>query len=282
MITSLALERLRGVRAGRLDGLRPLSVLVGPAGGGKSAALEGLLMAGARDARLAADLVTARRGGTSGYANLAFHQGAEGEARISLGVESGEAREVVVGAGGVIAAGEGPGAWLFDGRAPESALVEAAFASGRAEAVAGLVREVAPGLDALRWTGGAVEAVLDGRPLPLALCGDGVAGLARLALGLAGCEGGLALVEEPEARQHPAVIFRTARALAEAARRGVQVVVSTHSRQLLADLLSPASGLELSDVAVFRLRLREGRMDVSRFSGADAAFALVQLEDDLR
>src|SRR5580704_18693644 len=40
MITSLDIQNLRGIRQGKLDGLRPLTILLGPNGCGKSTVLE--------------------------------------------------------------------------------------------------------------------------------------------------------------------------------------------------------------------------------------------------
>ncbi len=45
MITSIEIENLRGIRAGRLNGLAPLTILTGPNGCGKSTVLDALLIA---------------------------------------------------------------------------------------------------------------------------------------------------------------------------------------------------------------------------------------------
>ena len=53
------------------------------------------------------------------------------------------------------------------------------------------------------------------------------------------------LVEEPEAHQHPAVIAQAAKVLLGAARRGVQIMASTHSLELIDALVANADAADL-------------------------------------
>lgn len=50
------------------------------------------------------------------------------------------------------------------------------------------------------------------------------------------------MVEEPEVYQHPRSIRQQARALLAAMRRGVQLVVTTHSLELIDEVVSEATG----------------------------------------
>jgi predicted ATPase len=48
MIDAIEIENLRGIRHGRLDGLKPLTILTGPNASGKSTVLDALLIAATR------------------------------------------------------------------------------------------------------------------------------------------------------------------------------------------------------------------------------------------
>jgi ABC-type multidrug transport system ATPase subunit len=118
--------------------------------------------------------------------------------------------------------------------------------------------------------------------VPVELAGDGTHALVCLALELAIPPQGLALLEEPEVHLHPAGVQLSARAILEAVRRGVQVVLSTHSLELIDALIGQATPDDLARLAVYRTRLRDGRLLTSRFSGAEAADMRLQIEEDLR
>ncbi len=79
--------------------------------------------------------------------------------------------------------------------------------------------------------------------VPVAGAGSGIYAIVRLALEVAAPPGGLVLVEEPEAHQHPDVIAQTAKVLLAAARRDVQLIVSTHSLELIDALVAPRRSL---------------------------------------
>ncbi|MGH7340867.1 MAG: hypothetical protein ACREKH_10295, partial [Candidatus Rokuibacteriota bacterium] len=91
-----------------------------------------------------------------------------------------------------------------------------------------------------------------------------------------------AVVEEPEVYQHPKAIRQGARVLLANVRRGVQMILSTHSLELIDALLAEASGEDLDRVALFNLRLDDGELKAGRRSGAEIAFARQTLENDLR
>ncbi len=121
-----------------------------------------------------------------------------------------------------------------------------------------------------------------GRIVPVELAGDGIQAVIRLALELAMKPGGLALLEEPEVHLHPAALQLCAQAITEATRRGVQVVMSTHSLELIDALLAAVEPTVLTTTAVFRTRLEHGRLATSRLTGGEALNARTQIEEDLR
>lgn len=118
--------------------------------------------------------------------------------------------------------------------------------------------------------------------LPLALAGDGVRLLLRLSLELAAPVGGVVLLEEPEVHMHPGAIRQVAKAILAAVARGIQVIMTTHSLELIDSLLAETSAEDLYKLSFYRLQLNDGILKSSRLSGADAALARSQIEDDLR
>jgi energy-coupling factor transporter ATP-binding protein EcfA2 len=120
--------------------------------------------------------------------------------------------------------------------------------------------------------------------VPVALSGEGVAALIRTLLELAMCRsGGLALLEEPEIHQHPRTLRLMAQGSARAVKRGVQVVLTTHSLELIEDLLFFADRTELLDqTAVHLVRLRDHALTATRVDGATARFQLNEIGEDLR
>jgi energy-coupling factor transporter ATP-binding protein EcfA2 len=117
--------------------------------------------------------------------------------------------------------------------------------------------------------------------VPLGLAGDGVKLAVRASMELAASHDGVVLFEEPDAHLHPAAIWLVAKAMVEAVRGGVQVILSTHSLELV-DALIAESVDDLSRLAVLRTRLQEGELVTSRTAGEDARHARVDMEEDLR
>jgi AAA15 family ATPase/GTPase len=119
--------------------------------------------------------------------------------------------------------------------------------------------------------------------IPVAAAGSGVEWLVHLGLGLALPPGCLALVEEPEVFLHPAAIQQAARAIWTAIRSGVQVVLTTHSLELIDALVSePETDEELDLMAVYRLALRDGILLSSRAPGKEVSFLRATIDEDLR
>lgn len=118
--------------------------------------------------------------------------------------------------------------------------------------------------------------------VPVDVAGDGVRALVRIALELAGRPESVILLEEPELHQHPGALVMTARALLAAAARGVQVVLSTHSLELIDALVDQADGEALDRLAVYRLALPRGELRTHRVAGQRVAALRQQLAEDLR
>jgi energy-coupling factor transporter ATP-binding protein EcfA2 len=161
-----------------------------------------------------------------------------------------------------------------------------AIRSGRKAEVVGLLRDLGTGIDGLEGADdGGVPSLYITRPgggVPIGLAGDGVQALADLALNLAAPEGHVLLVEEPEVFLHPKGIWLAAKALLAAQRRGVQLFVTTHSEELIESILDQATDEDLARMATYRLGLRDGALESTRFAGADAKRIVNDVGGDFR
>jgi ABC-type uncharacterized transport system ATPase component len=118
--------------------------------------------------------------------------------------------------------------------------------------------------------------------LPIGLAGDGVQLLLRLVMALTAEPDTTLLLEEPESHMHPGAIRLIAQAIHGATARGVQVVLSTHSLELIDALTLGRPNIELARVAVYRIALDRGNLKSTRLDGQDVALARSSIEDDLR
>ncbi len=125
---------------------------------------------------------------------------------------------------------------------------------------------------------------LPGGPVPATLSGDGVLAALRIVFQLAAAEG-VALIEEPEVHQHPAGLARVTLAIVTAVRLGLQVILTTHSLELIDHLIAHLSDEELSQedfLTVTRVRLENGRLNTTKSAASEVAHARVEIEEDLR
>lgn len=120
-----------------------------------------------------------------------------------------------------------------------------------------------------------------GGALPVSVAGDGVRLLLALSFELSRPEGGLVLLEEPETHLHPAAIRQAARAIHAASNRGIQIVITTHSLDLIDSLLE-AFGDSLDKLAFYRVRLNGGELVSNRHTGQEASEARTRIAEDLR
>lgn len=124
-----------------------------------------------------------------------------------------------------------------------------------------------------------------GRPsVPLHVAGDGIRRIVELSLAVLGGPPGFVAAEEPENFLHPGARRVCIEVLWAAANRGEQLFVSTHSLELLDELLDLRADRpeELEKVAVYNVALDAGVLRVRRYSGGDARAAREILGEDLR
>ncbi len=302
MIKSIQIKRLRGVREGRLDDLTPLVVLVGPNGAGKSTVLDALLLGSSVDPVVALQIQSLRRPGLAD--RWLFHR-SEGEIGCIATVQPNPAaksqeRHVHLalqsqrhGQQAHVKTHNGPSlrcrvvdSRLLAHQEPLHKLWTEAVRVGRRKQVEQLVGEVVPGLESIEiLTEGdtpVLHFVFADHSIPVASAGDGAQMVLRFCLELASKEVDVVLLEEPEAHQHPGAIRQSAKAVWAAVRQGVQVVISTHSLELIDFLLGEAGEEDIEKLSVYRLALEDGKLLSNRLTGAEARFSRVQIEDDLR
>ncbi len=158
---------------------------------------------------------------------------------------------------------------------------------GRREEIKRVIAEIVPGVIDVEILTEQDQPVLyfvySDRSVPAALAGDGVFALLRLILQFGANSEGTILLEEPEVHQHPAALRQSARAIWVAIRRGLQVVLTTHSLELIDALLAESNDQDLEKLSLYRLALSEdGLLASTRIEGSDVAFARTEIENDLR
>jgi len=346
VIHSIRIESLRGIRAGALDGLGRIAILVGPNGCGKSTVLDAMLIAaspspgdavgrvvsrcaelrngarwlfwrGGKEEQPRATIDIASEDGRQRSATLRIlpdvspsleekltqarwrgpyreiqtvitHDGDELEARTAFSFENDYRFEQT----GVASLRQGPQIKLIEPRpgglhASLSRVYSEAVEDGRFAESLELAKAVVPGLTGilnLTDEGGSsvVHLVFADYSVPLARAGDGIQALLRLCFELSLRPGGTALIEEPEVHQHPRALFQSARALVAAAQRGIQVILTTHSLELVDLLRSELDDDRRDWLSVHNLAKVDGELRAVRYSGAEVALARESIGEDLR
>lgn len=121
--------------------------------------------------------------------------------------------------------------------------------------------------------------------VPVGLAGDGIHALVRMMFHLSGLAGGTLLIEEPEMHMHPKGAYACAKAIVGAVRRNVQVVMTTHSLEIIDLLLSELTDDEVMDpgmMSLQKIRLRDGLLTAIAIPAFDAEQARTALSEDLR
>jgi predicted ATPase len=126
----------------------------------------------------------------------------------------------------------------------------------------------------LEWSNGAV---------PLSISGDGIAAMLQVAIEAVLVEkGGLILVEEPEVFLHPKAISVVAGLLRELMREGRQVVITTHSLELIDSLLGRSEEADLDRMSLINLRPAEGDPTYVAWPGRQFDYIREKIGEDLR
>lgn len=122
----------------------------------------------------------------------------------------------------------------------------------------------------------------NGFQIPLPLAGDGIQAAIQILIGIAAHPNGVVLIEEPEVFQHPRALRVTAKAIREGIKRGLQIVLTTHSIDLIDALIEGDESTVRDSAALFIVRRRDGKHDAIRYAGDEIVNARKSIELDLR
>jgi predicted ATP-dependent endonuclease of OLD family len=166
----------------------------------------------------------------------------------------------------------------------EDAYSSAMFAGGEA-ALESLLSRINPDKKTLRILRSDDEYVLhsisNNRSVPVYLEGDGYKRFVLMACSLAANIGHTILIEEPECFQHPRYLREFAQLVWGAIEQGSQIIMSTHSLDLLHYLfLTDSAQYELAKI--FRTSLENGELKAVTISGERAVERMNDLDEDLR
>lgn len=265
MFTNITIQNFGGIRSGSVP-LRPVTVLIGPNGCGKSTILEALFLAECDPVRVA--LIHQRR---SSLRDRVAHQFIRSQSSVEVSADEGEGAgfsfkvlgsDRLPGAGrrgtasfqvwftpknGALTANTGglplrighivEPAWPSDMRELSVALTstEKRGTSAISELVR-LMQPFVPNVTDFRISDGEPVALGDGWRKPLAILSDGGKRMFGLFAELAE-PSQVVLLEEPDSRLNPRATKQLASAIWSAASGGAQVVLSTHSEALAKDLI---------------------------------------------
>lgn len=127
-----------------------------------------------------------------------------------------------------------------------------------------------------------LHIVYTGRAVPLSIAGDGVATLIGLATEIISLQADAYLVEEPEIHLHTRAIWLIARQIVAAVGLGKQVILSTHSLDLIDGLLAALGPDGLPGLSLLRVSLQGGELSTLKIAGPDVAERRAEFHEDLR
>ena len=164
---------------------------------------------------------------------------------------------------------------------------ENAVNSGVMETTIELLKEVIPTMTRLQLSTHNLMPVIHisypDRSVPVLLAGDGIAALVHTALQINAQEGGVALIEEPEVHQHYRTMSLTARVIWAAIRRGIQIILTTHSLEFIDTILQEKpEDVSEETLTLVRTSLIKGKLLTVSYSGDDVEFARESFGEELR
>jgi len=159
--------------------------------------------------------------------------------------------------------------------------------AGQVDSVIHALRGSLAGLTDLRILKADQDFVLhavmqDPPPIPVYATGDGFKRFLEVAAAMARPEPGVVLLEEPESYQHPRYMRELATLMFLSARAGTQIILSTHSLELIDCLLSAPEAVGLSYPSIHRFRLVRGELSAVVLDRESALSARQDLLEDLR
>lgn len=296
-LDSVEIQRFRGIREGKLEGLADVNVLIGRNNSGKSTVLEAITAAtdrigssGAlsqRHGRLRREAWLTERSESDSNLDWFYRRDGAAGLKIRLGVSGSifeyqfwmgdERRDQVAGNGEAYATwARNVAVFLrhdLGDRRIEQDLWEGLVADRRDKNLVASMNSIFEGgLEQLQpLPNGKLLFSFADRSVPLDLQGDGVRGAFRSLMMLSAVQAGTFMLEEPECHQHPGALRKFAIALCtQAKKQEVQLIITTHSTECI-DAFLEASREAQSEAAVFHLRLNDGVLDARRLSSKTAA-----------
>lgn len=159
--------------------------------------------------------------------------------------------------------------------------------AGQGKLLSDIVRAVIPSLEKIELLSynniSVLRTSFENRSVPVAYAGDGIYALIRFIMELILAQDGVIFVEEPETHQHYRTIALSAKAIWEAVKRGIQVILTTHSMEFLDELLmARPEEMPEDTLCTKNVYLKEGCLKVAEYSGHLTNVARLQLGNDLR
>jgi predicted ATPase len=303
MLQAIRIQNFRGIAAGTLRNLSPLSILSGSNNSGKSTILDAAYVALSPDNSNASYLVAHRKTPRSDLAYrylTPFGKPMSGQITCDVAGATVTLSFKTVKENSSTAfqfekdVTEGGAGWSL----PSVQLLTPDLAAAGAEnlsAEASLKRVADTGSSAVERLEGLVRQAYapvsriltlaePGQPnyvglvvatgtIPIHVAGDGLQRLFRIACFAATLPDGLLLLEEPECYLHPASLRLLAKILVQAAQQ-TQIIMSTHSIELIDRILEAAHGSASSNiVSVHTTRLVDGQFSSALIRGDDAESA---------
>lgn len=306
MIESIEIENLRGIAHGKLEGLTPLTILVGPNGSGKSTILDAIF-AGCRSKPAGMSLAKRTEGVTNKVKWLAYRSNTKTnpkitlkstdtsdittESQVTLNLEAASHQgnnndQIPISGNGlkenikIIEPSNGNLRSLHD-------MYTIAVERGRRKEVNETIKNLVPGLQHLEIltenSTPILHFVFDEYSVPATLSGFGVYSILKMCIEFALAEDGIILLEEPEVHLHTGAISQLANAIHRTTNRGVQIILTTHSIELIDALLDCATEpSDLNKLSVFMVKLDNGKLCSARIPGKNVEIERHQIGADLR